>query len=233
MKAELGKENGDPLHDTKENFIAERNIKKWLTEISFSNILRWFDAYETTKVSKKISQQRWSTQTTNRDRLFLKKTGNVISQFFRFTIIRLLGLFFQEYAGDDRGDIPFPLSANVIRSCRSFSERMLISLFNKQTVSHIQNQINRLLRILIPCHPNCTSIPTNGMLTQYSHIVNRLTELVPHRNLRSCCSPTSVYNRIRSTREILFCLLKLKQEINNGIKIIPAAYSKHGIRGNL
>ena len=70
MKAELGKENGDPLHDTKENFIAERNIKKWLTEISFSNILRWFDAYETTKVSKKISQQRWSTQTTNRERLF-------------------------------------------------------------------------------------------------------------------------------------------------------------------
>lgn len=75
MKAELGKENGDPQHDTKTNLVAEQNLKKWLTGISFSNILRWFDAYETTKVSKKISQHRWSTETTNRDRLFLKKLG--------------------------------------------------------------------------------------------------------------------------------------------------------------
>ncbi|MCI9358382.1 MAG: transposase [Lachnospiraceae bacterium] len=75
MKAELGKENGDPLHDTKENLAAEQNLKKWLAGISFSNILRWFDAYETTKVSTKISQYRWGTETTNRDRLFLKKLG--------------------------------------------------------------------------------------------------------------------------------------------------------------
>lgn len=65
MKAELGKENGDPLHDTKENLTAEQNLKKWLVGISFSNILRWFDAYETTKVSTKISQYRWSTETTS------------------------------------------------------------------------------------------------------------------------------------------------------------------------
>lgn len=75
MKAELGKENGDPLHDTKENLTAEQNLKKWLVGISFSNILRWFDAYETTKVSTKISQYRWSTETTTRDRLFLEKLG--------------------------------------------------------------------------------------------------------------------------------------------------------------
>lgn len=72
MKAELGKENGDSQHDTKTNLTAEQNLKKWLTEISFSNILRCFDAYETTTVSKKISQHRWSTETTNRDRLFFK-----------------------------------------------------------------------------------------------------------------------------------------------------------------
>jgi len=75
MKAELGKENGDPVHDTKENLTAEQDLKKWLAGISFSNILRWFDAYETTKVSTKISQYRWGTETTNRDRLFLKKLG--------------------------------------------------------------------------------------------------------------------------------------------------------------
>lgn len=75
MKAELGKENGDPIHDTKENLTAECNLKKWLAGISFSNILRWFDAYETTKVSTKISNHRWSTETTKRDRLFLEKLG--------------------------------------------------------------------------------------------------------------------------------------------------------------
>lgn len=75
MKAELGKENGDPIHDTKENLTAECSLKKWLTGISFSNILRWFDAYETTKVSTKISNHRWSTETTKRDRLFLEKLG--------------------------------------------------------------------------------------------------------------------------------------------------------------
>lgn len=58
-----------------ENLTAEQNLKKWMTGISFSNILRWFDAYETTKVSRKISKNRWSTETTNRDWLFLKKLG--------------------------------------------------------------------------------------------------------------------------------------------------------------
>ena len=75
MKAELGKENGDPTHDTKEHLTAEHNLKKWLAGISFSNTLRWFDAYETTKVSTKISNHRWSTETAKRDRLFLEKLG--------------------------------------------------------------------------------------------------------------------------------------------------------------
>jgi len=75
MKTELGKETGDPRHDTKENLTAEVQLKKWLGDISFSNILRWFDAYETTKVSTKISNYRWSTETTKRDRLFMEKLG--------------------------------------------------------------------------------------------------------------------------------------------------------------
>ena len=75
MKAELGKKTGDPKHDTKENLKLEISLKKWLTSSSFSNILRWFDAYETTKVSTRVSNYRWNSETTKRDRLFLEKLG--------------------------------------------------------------------------------------------------------------------------------------------------------------
>jgi len=75
MKVELGKKTGDPKHDTKENLKLEISLKKWLTTTSFSNILRWFDAYETTKVSTKVANYRWNSETTKRDRLFLEKLG--------------------------------------------------------------------------------------------------------------------------------------------------------------
>ena len=45
MKVELGKKTGDPKHDTKENLDLELRLKKWLVDTSFSNVLRWFDAY--------------------------------------------------------------------------------------------------------------------------------------------------------------------------------------------
>lgn len=75
MKAELGIKTGEPGHDTKENLTSEKGLKKWLTDTSFSNILRWFDAYETTKVSTTVSNRRWNSETTKRDRLFLEKLG--------------------------------------------------------------------------------------------------------------------------------------------------------------
>jgi len=75
IKAELGKVTGDPKHDTKENLKLEASLKIWLTDTSFSNILRWFDAYETTIVSTKVANRRWNSETTRRDRLFLEKLG--------------------------------------------------------------------------------------------------------------------------------------------------------------
>jgi hypothetical protein len=75
MKAELGKKTGDPKHDTNENLKLEISLKKWLINTSFSNILRWFDAYETTKVSTKVANFRWNSETTKRDRLFMEKLG--------------------------------------------------------------------------------------------------------------------------------------------------------------
>ena len=75
MKAILRKETGDVAHDTPERLKLERDLKKWLDKTSFSNILRWFDAYETTAVSTSIRNWRWNSATTKRDRLFLKMLG--------------------------------------------------------------------------------------------------------------------------------------------------------------
>jgi len=75
MRVELGKKTGDPKHDTKENLALELSLKKWLVDTSFSNILRWFDAYETTTVSTTVANRRWNSETTKRDRLFLDKLG--------------------------------------------------------------------------------------------------------------------------------------------------------------
>ena len=75
MKDELGKKTGDPKHDTKKQFELELSLKKWLVDTSFSNVLRWFDAYETTTVSSAVANRRWNSETTKRDRLFLERLG--------------------------------------------------------------------------------------------------------------------------------------------------------------
>ena len=75
MKAELGRENGDPAHDLKENLDAERKLKTWLEKRSLHNVLRWFDAHETFEVSSDIRKRKWGTETTKRDRMFLEKLG--------------------------------------------------------------------------------------------------------------------------------------------------------------
>ena len=75
IKENLGKENGNPGHDKKAQINQENNLKKWLQSTSFSNVLRWFDAYETTEVSSTVFNRRWNSETTKRDRLFLNLLG--------------------------------------------------------------------------------------------------------------------------------------------------------------
>ena len=75
MKAALGRENGDPQHDLKENLDAERRLRTWLGKRSLHNVLDWFDAHETFEVSSDIRRRKWGTETTRRDRLFLEKLG--------------------------------------------------------------------------------------------------------------------------------------------------------------
>ena len=75
MKAALGRENGDPTHDLKENLDDERKLRTWLGKRSLHNVLDWFDARETFEVSSDIRRRKWNTETTRRDRMFLEKLG--------------------------------------------------------------------------------------------------------------------------------------------------------------
>jgi transposase len=75
MKLTLGVANGDPLHDTKKVLDLEKKLKHWLEESSIHTVLQWFDTVEGVSVSSKLAKKRWTTEITQRDRLFLEKLG--------------------------------------------------------------------------------------------------------------------------------------------------------------
>jgi transposase len=75
MKLLLGVANGDPLHDTKKVLDLEKKLKHWLEESSIHTTLQWFDTVEGVSVSSKLAKKRWTTEITQRDRLFLEKLG--------------------------------------------------------------------------------------------------------------------------------------------------------------
>ena len=55
------------------------NVKKkhlsWLKNTPVYLTLQWFDAVEEVKVSSKLLSKRWTTEITERDRMFLDKLG--------------------------------------------------------------------------------------------------------------------------------------------------------------
>ena len=75
MKLTLGVANGDPLHDTKKVLDLEKKLKHWLEESSIHTVLQWFDTVEGISVSFKLTKKRWTTEITQRDKLFLEKLG--------------------------------------------------------------------------------------------------------------------------------------------------------------
>jgi transposase len=75
MKLALGVSNGDPLHDTKKAMDLEKKLKRWLEDSSIHTVLQWFDTVEGVGVSSKLAKKRWTTEITQRDRLFLEKLG--------------------------------------------------------------------------------------------------------------------------------------------------------------
>ena len=75
LKDSLGQETGDKGHDVKQVLDAEKKLKTWLENTSLHHVLQWFDTVESTEVSARQRRRRWNTETTIRDRLFLKKLG--------------------------------------------------------------------------------------------------------------------------------------------------------------
>jgi len=75
MKLTLAIENGDPVHDSKENMKVESKLKSWLKNTPVYLALQWFDTIEEVNISSKLHAKRWSTELTERDRLFLTKLG--------------------------------------------------------------------------------------------------------------------------------------------------------------
>ena len=73
IKATLAKENGDPEHDTKANLALEKKLRSWLDNTPIYLALQWFDTVEEVKVSTKLLAKRWTTEITQRDRMFLEK----------------------------------------------------------------------------------------------------------------------------------------------------------------
>ena len=60
---------------TQKQLKLERKLLKWLENHSFAQIMDWFDCLETTSVTTETVKARWSTETTEQDRLFLTMLG--------------------------------------------------------------------------------------------------------------------------------------------------------------
>jgi transposase len=75
MKKVLGEKNGNPEHDTAANLNLEKKLKSWLDNSPIYIVLQWFDAVESVTVSSKLHSKRWTTEITQRDKMFLEKLG--------------------------------------------------------------------------------------------------------------------------------------------------------------
>jgi len=72
VQARLGKNESGK---TKALVTLEKKLDKWLKQRSLAQILDWFDCIETTNVQTVMGNYRWSTESVDRDRLFLEYLG--------------------------------------------------------------------------------------------------------------------------------------------------------------
>lgn len=71
LKEELDRNNSSKI----ENKELKKQLFSWLEKQSFTNILEWFDAYESIIYSNEHQTIRWSSEITKRDKLFLNLIG--------------------------------------------------------------------------------------------------------------------------------------------------------------
>jgi hypothetical protein len=81
LKDDLAKEISSDMKALGEGEVLKGDLKKkkallaWLENTSIAQILSWFDCTEETSVKTKVGTTRWSTENTERDRLFLRRLG--------------------------------------------------------------------------------------------------------------------------------------------------------------
>ena len=75
MKREIGADLSAPDQCTAESLKRSKKLLAWLKNTPVYLTLQWFDVVEEVKVSTKLLSKRWSTEITDRDRLFLEKLG--------------------------------------------------------------------------------------------------------------------------------------------------------------
>ena len=75
LKDILAVPTGDPETDRSDLFKKEKALRDWLNEMSVAKLFDWFDAIQQTTVTTKMAKTRWSTETIERDRLFLQMLG--------------------------------------------------------------------------------------------------------------------------------------------------------------
>ena len=61
--------------DTAQILKTKKHLLSWLKNTPVYLSLQWFDAVEEVKVSSKLLSRRWTTEITERDRMFLEKLG--------------------------------------------------------------------------------------------------------------------------------------------------------------
>lgn len=63
------------VEDSQQIRNAKKKLLSWLNNTPVYLSLQWFDAVEEVKVSAKLLSKRWTTEITERDRMFLEKLG--------------------------------------------------------------------------------------------------------------------------------------------------------------
>ena len=75
IKKDLEEQISNPGDDTATVLKKKKKLLSWMKNTPTYLTLQWFDTVEEVRISTKLSSKRWSTEVTERDRLFLDMLG--------------------------------------------------------------------------------------------------------------------------------------------------------------
>ena len=75
IKQSLASEIAIPEKETSQSLKIKKKLLSWLKNTPVYLTLQWYDAVEEVRVSAKLRAKRWTTEITERDRLFLERLG--------------------------------------------------------------------------------------------------------------------------------------------------------------